>query len=72
MVDLPVRREDPDLPAPREGFAGFQMTGKTPATWQELRPQFISSIKLLVEQLIQQDDTSSGNERLRLTHPGAI
>lgn len=46
------------LPAPREGYVGFQITGKNPSTWINFREKFVARIEQLVE-LVQSDDPAA-------------
>jgi hypothetical protein len=50
MDNLPVQRDGAQVPAPREGFAGFQVTGRSPGLWLKLRSQFVAKVEQLVEQ----------------------
>jgi hypothetical protein len=45
-------------PAPREGFAGFRVTGNDPALWVKLREKLLTKVEQLVE-LVQSDDPAA-------------
>jgi hypothetical protein len=51
VAKLPARRDEPGLPTPRQGYAGFSMTGKDSQKWAEVRQKFLAKIQVLFEQL---------------------
>src|SRR4051794_2399744 len=58
MASLPDLRGGDDADEPREGYAGFQLTGKTPGLWNRLRGKFMARVEQLVE-LVQSDDPAA-------------
>jgi hypothetical protein len=55
MADIPARRDEAGLPATRQGYAGFQVTGKNPDLWKKLHLKFIAKIEQVIEQLVEED-----------------
>ncbi len=55
MDDLPSPFDGRSTPARREGFAGFQVTGKDPELWKKLCTGFQAKLYHLVEQLVEED-----------------
>src|SRR5262245_40065660 len=59
MANLPdFYRGVDDENAPRGGYAGFQLTGKSPELWSRLRDKFLARVEQLVE-LVQRDDPTA-------------
>jgi hypothetical protein len=48
---------DGNLPAVRDGFAAFELAGRDPATWKEMRPRLIRAVAELVDSLNSDDPT---------------
>jgi hypothetical protein len=59
-MPLPPARRDHDGEAgPRQGFAGFRMTGKDPATWARFRQNLLARIEALFAQLAEDEPAGS-------------
>jgi hypothetical protein len=59
VARTPARRESPTPLAPREGFAGFGLSGKDPVKWAEFRQSLLVQVQVLFEGLAR-DQPGSG------------
>jgi hypothetical protein len=55
MDDLPLPFEEGKPPARREGYAGFQVTGKDPDLWKKLHAKLLAKVHQVVEELAEED-----------------
>jgi hypothetical protein len=55
VADLRLPFEEGESPARREGFAGFQVTGKDPDLWKKLRANLLAKVHQVVEELVEKD-----------------